>query len=196
MRTRALYLSTALAAGLLAAACQRADTAANSPATAPVDSTAAAAPAAAPAANPVIAADFVTAAAGSDMYEIAAAKVAQQKSKSAAIKAFAAKMIHDHSATTAEVKKLIASGKVKATPPTAMDDKHQGMINDLNQAAPGAFDKTYMDQQVAAHTDALGVFQTYASSGDNTDLKAFAAATAPKIQGHLDMAKQIDSGLK
>ncbi len=204
MRTRALCLTTALAAGLLAAGCQKSD---NAAANAPADATAAPADAAAAAgangmtgaASPApaaTAADFVTAAGQSDMFEIAAAKIAQQKSKEAKVKAFAAKMIHDHTMTTDEVKKLVASGKVKATPPTALDSKHQGMIDALNQADGKGFGKTYMDQQVQAHTDALSLFQAYASGGDNPDLKTFASDTAPKIQQHLDMAKQLDSGMK
>lgn len=210
MRAHALLLTTALAAGLAAAGCQKADTSAANP-NAPAD-TAAAPPAktadasaaganagmtgAATPAPAATAADFVQAAGNSDMYEINAAKIAQQKTKNPKIKAFAAKMIHDHGASTAKLKAAIASGKVNATPPTALDDRHKGMIDQLNQADAGAFDKTYMDQQVAAHTEATSLFQSYSGGGDNPALKAFAGQILPIIQQHLQMAKDLDANMK
>jgi putative membrane protein len=138
---------------------------------------------------------FVTAAATSDMFEIAAAKIALDRSINPAVKKFAKRMIHDHSATTAAVKKILASG-VAATPPTDLDERRRGLINDLNAAKPADFDKTYIDQQVAAHAEALTLFKGFIDHGDNTALKSFAADTAPKIQEHDDMAKEIQGSLK
>jgi putative membrane protein len=138
---------------------------------------------------------FVTAAATSDMYEIAAAKIALDRSSDPAVKKFAKRMIHDHSATTAAVKKILAGG-VAATPPADLDERRKGLINDLKAARPADFDKTYIDQQVAAHAEALTLFKGFADHGDNAALKTFASDTAPKIQEHDDMAKAIQGGLK
>ncbi len=199
MRIDLLFVTTALAAAIALTGCNRPDadnaaTDANAAATAAVATPPPATPAAMPAAA-TTAQGFVTAAATSDMYEIAAAKIVQQKSKTPAVKAFAAKMIHDHSASTAELKKILAGGGINATPPAALDDRHSGMIADLNQAAAAGFDKAYMDQQAAAHTEAVALFQGYAGGGDNDALKAFAAKVLPTIQGHLDMAKQMDGAM-
>ena len=138
---------------------------------------------------------FVTAAATSDMYEVAAAKIAMARSKNPEIKRFAAKMAHEHSASTAKLKSVLASGVV-ATPPTELDERRKGLINNLNVATPAEFDKTYIDQQVDAHDEALTLMKGYADHGDNAALKAFAAAAVPAIQGHDTMAKTIQSSLK
>ena len=135
--------------------------------------------------------DFVTKAAISDMYETRASKIALTRSKSAAIKTFAQKMIHDHGETTAEVKSIVAKDKL-TPPPASMDDDHAKLIDDLTSAKPDEFDALYVDQQTTAHKDALDLMQGYAAGGDNPDLKAFATKTAPKIQGHLDMVKTLD----
>ncbi len=197
MRIDPLFVTTALAAVIALAGCNRPD--ANNAATDANAATAVATPPpATPAAMPAAATTaqgFVTAAATSDMYEIAAAKIAQQKSKTPAVKALAAKMIHDHGASTAELKKVLAGGGVAATPPAAMDDRHNGMIAALDQAPAGGFDKAYMDQQVAAHTEAVAAFQGYAGGGDNDALKAFATKVLPTIQSHLAMAKQMDGAM-
>lgn len=206
MRIHSLVFTTAMAAALALGACHKpnpaADTANSAATTAnPVvagaeDATAGAVGAAAATAGATTTAGFVTGAATSDMYEIAAAKIAAQKSSNPKVKAFAAKMIHDHTASTAALKKILAGGGATATPPAAMDKRRDGMIDNLNAAAPADFDKTYMDQQVAAHNEALTLFKGFADHGDNDALKAFAAKTSPTIQSHLDMANKIDGALK
>ena len=125
------------------------------------------------------------------MFEIESAKLAQKMSKSAAVTKFAGQMITDHTATTAKVK-AITAGDEALKPPAALDDKHQKLIADLKAAAPDKFDTLYVDQQTDAHSDMLSLMKSYGSDGDNAKLKSFASETAPKVQQHLDMIKQID----
>ena len=133
------------------------------------------------------AASFVMNAAQSDMYEIAAGKMAASKATSADLKKFGTMMVEAHTATTAGLKAAIAKGGVKVTPPTAPDAEHQAMLDELKAKTGADFDATYLAQQRTAHTKALSLMQEYAASGDNDALKAFAADTAPKVQSHLDM---------
>ncbi|WP_156678805.1 DUF4142 domain-containing protein [Sphingomonas profundi] len=137
------------------------------------------------------AAEFVQKAAISDMYEMEAGKLAQKMSKSAAVTKFAGEMVKAHTETTAKLK-AITAGDAALKPPAALDDAHQKLIADLKAAAPDKFDTLYVDQQTSAHSDALSLMKSYADGGDNAKLKAFAAETAPKVQMHLDMVKQID----
>jgi len=136
---------------------------------------------------------FVSNAAQSDMYEIQAAQIAEQKSKNAEVKAFAKKMIADHTALTKEMKPLItAAGQ---TPPADLDQRRKGFLDNLKAADAGSFDKTYMDQQVAAHDEALTLMQGYAKDGSDAGLKAAAAKAVPKVQMHSDMAKKLQAKL-
>ncbi|HZK99003.1 MAG TPA: DUF4142 domain-containing protein [Caulobacteraceae bacterium] len=200
MRTNTiLFTGAAIATVIALAACNKpADNSATPTASdaASAAATPLASDAAAPAAMPTDTAGFVTAAATTDMYEIAAARIALAKSHDPEVKKFAQRMIHDHSATTAKLKKLIADKKVSATPPADMDARQKGMIDKLNAAAPADFDKTYIGQQIAVHDEALGVFKGFAAGGDNDALKTFASSTAPTIQDHDDMAHKIQTGLK
>jgi putative membrane protein len=68
--------------------------------------------------------DFVTEAAGSDMTEIAAAKIALQKGDGDE-KQFADQMVKDHTQTSTELKALVSEGDVQATLPTAPDSASQ-----------------------------------------------------------------------
>src|ERR1700744_3570510 len=73
--------------------------------------------------------DFIKEAAMSDMLEIDAAKIAQQKGDSEE-KTFAGEMITDHTKTSTELKSLV-SGEMKSALPTALDDSSQKKLDKL-----------------------------------------------------------------
>ena len=135
--------------------------------------------------------EFVRTAAMSDMYEVEAGKIAGQKGQSDAVKQFAQHMVEAHTQTTEELKGIVQAEKISVELPTKLDDKHQRMIDDLNAAHAGDFDKTYAKQQVNAHEKAEKLFSKYADKGDNAAVKAFAAKTLPVIKQHLEEAKKL-----
>ena len=137
---------------------------------------------------------FVAKAGASDLFEIEAAKVAAKRSTNPEVKKFAAMMEKAHSATTAELKTAIAASGATITLPTMLSKDMQDELDDLNKADAKDFDKTYADSQVDAHQAALNLLQRYAQDGDTAALKAFAAATAPKVQEHLNMAEGLKKG--
>lgn len=137
---------------------------------------------------------FVSNASQSDMYEVQAAKIAGTRAKHAEVKAFAKMMIAEHTAMMNEMKPLVtAAGQ---TPADKLDERRQGFLDNLKSASDADFDKTYIDQQVAAHGEALTLMQGYADGGGDAGLKAGAAKGAPKVQMHLDKAKAIQATLK
>lgn len=135
--------------------------------------------------------DFVTTAAQSDMLEIASGKLALAKSDSERSRQFAQQMIRDHTETSTELKGLVAGGKTKVDLPTAMDKTHQDKLDRLSKLDGKEFTREYDDMQVAAHKDAVSLFERYARGGDNADLKAFAGKTLPHLQHHLMMAQDL-----
>jgi len=136
---------------------------------------------------------FASNAAQSDMYEIQAARIAEQKAKSPDVKKFAQEMVSDHTKLSNEMKPLIT--KAGQTPPADLDQRRKGMLDNLKATPAADFDKAYMDQQVAAHSEALTLMKGYADNGSDPGLKAAAAKAVPTIQKHADLAKQIQSKL-
>lgn len=166
------------------------------------DATAAATPDANPAAtiptpaNEAAAPDFATKAAISDMFEIAASKVALERSTNKDVKAFAQMMIDAHTQSTADLKAAIAaSGQTIALPETLPQDKMDA-IDDLKKADAKDFDKKFMDAQTDGHQAALDLMTRYAQDGTVPAIKDFATKTAPVVQTHLDKAKAIKDALK
>lgn len=133
---------------------------------------------------------YVSNAAEGDMYEVQAAQIAQQKAQSADVKALAKTIETDHTMAMNEMKPLItAAGQ---TPPTELDERRKGMLDNLRAASGADFDEVYIDQQVAAHQEAVTLHEGYANNGDNAGLKAHAAKVLPKIRAHLEQARKLD----
>ncbi|MCR5875104.1 DUF4142 domain-containing protein [Phenylobacterium sp. J426] len=137
---------------------------------------------------------FVGNAAMSDMYEIEAGKMAQEKGQSADVKAFGKQMVTDHTAMSNEMKAILAKNNM--TPPAELDQRRKGMLDNLRAANGADFDRAYIAQQDAAHAEAHTLMTGYAQNGDNAELKALAQKAAPKIQAHHDKVNQIKAGMK
>ncbi len=136
---------------------------------------------------------FVGAAAISDMYEVEAARIAEQRSTNPAVKAFARHMIEAHTGTTRDLKAILAGLKNPPAAPVHLDDRRQGMIDELRGAKAADFDGRYISQQVDAHNEALILMRGYAKDGDNAEVKVFAAKTEKAVQDHLKMATQLQT---
>lgn len=135
--------------------------------------------------------DFVLEASASDKFEIASSKFALQKGDDA-VKTFAQQMITDHEKTSAELKALIDSGKVKGAPVPAITDDDKKRVDNLGKLEAADFNKEYVDEQVEAHEDAVDLFKRYSEEGENPELKAWAAKTLPALQHHYMMAQELD----
>lgn len=133
---------------------------------------------------------FVPAAAMADMYEIEAGKIAVERGKSADVKKFGQMMIDHHTKMANEMKAALKAANIAEPPPT-LDDRRQGMLNNLKAAGDTDFDGAYLHQQLAAHLEALTLHKTYASRGDNAALKALAEKAQPVVQSHIDELRRI-----
>lgn len=137
---------------------------------------------------------FAAKAADSDLFEVEAAKLAAKRSTNAEVKKFAAMMETAHAKSTASLKAAIAASGAAITLPTALSADAQEDLDDLTKADDKDFDKKYADSQVDAHQAALNLLQRYAQDGDTPAIKAFAAATAPTVQEHLNHAEGLKKG--
>ena len=197
---RAFLFAAAAVATISLAACQKKDSTAtpadpgtsNEAVNAAQDATSAAVGATSAATVGQVSTDaFVTNAAISDMYEIQAGQIAQKKGQSAGVKDFGKMMVTEHTAMSNEMKPLVtAAGK---TLPTGVDERRKGLIDNLNAASAADFDKTYLGQQEAAHSEALTLMQGYADNGDDAGLKGAAAKAVPKVQAHLDKVRELQA---
>ena len=137
---------------------------------------------------------FAEKAAIGGMAEVQMGKMAQQKGSSDQVKQFGARMVDDHSKANDELKQ-IASAKGIALP-TDLDAKHKSKMDKMEKLSGAQFDRAYMDEMVADHKQDVAEFKKQASSGKDSDLKAFAAKTLPTLEDHLKMAQSTDAAVK
>lgn len=136
------------------------------------------------------AAEFVSEAALSDMFETATSELAAIRADEPT-RGFAARMNEDHQKTSSELSMLVKPHVTDWPLPERLNDKHQAMLDELKKLDGRAFTEQYHRYQVSTHEDAVTLFQLYGESGDDAKLKAFAQKTLPHLQGHLKMAQEL-----
>ena len=136
---------------------------------------------------------FIKGAYQDGLAEIKMAELAQGKTASADVKAFAAHMATDHSAANIELKGIADAKSVEV--PTSPSLIAQGKMK-LDEAKSGTdFDKAYAAAMVSDHKKAVKAFEEAASNATDAEIKAFAAKTLPTLQSHLSMAEDLQNKL-
>ncbi|HYC75295.1 DUF4142 domain-containing protein [Brevundimonas sp.] len=136
---------------------------------------------------------YVPNAAMGDMYEIQAADIALERSQNAQVKELANMIKADHTAASNAMKAMLPQAAPDMTPPTALDQRRQGLIDNLRSASAENFDRTWVDQQIAAHNEALTLHRGF--SDQDSPLAAHARSVVPKIEAHLRQAEAIRAAM-
>jgi len=129
--------------------------------------------------------------------DIDAGKLAESKSTNADVKAFGKLMVTDHTGVNKSATDLVT--KLKVTPednPTSQALKKGGEENlaKLKSLSGAAFDKAYVDHEVAYHQQVLdAVDKTLIPNAKNEELKALIVKVRPAFVAHLDHAKMLQS---
>jgi putative membrane protein len=145
--------------------------------------------------DPQIAAIVVTA----NQVDIDAGRLAEARAASPEVKAFGRMMVTDHSGVNAAAVALVT--RLHVTPednPTAESLRKGGQDNvaQLQALQGAAFDKAYIDHEVAYHEAVLAaVDKTLIPDARNADLKALLVKVRPAFVAHLDHAKALQAKL-
>lgn len=137
-------------------------------------------------------AEFVEKASTANLFEIEAARVALDRSTNPDVKAFAQKMIDEHTAAGASMQTAATTANVGSSVATKLDDKHAKIIADLRDEDGEDFDDEYVDSQEDAHRKVVKLFEKYAEDGEDATLKNFAANTLPTLKEHKAEAKALE----
>lgn len=143
-----------------------------------------------------IAAIVVTA----NQVDIDAGKFAADKSTDDAVKGFATTMVTDHSAVNKSAVDLVT--KLKVTPEENDTSRALKAGGDQNIAAlrglsGKAFDKAYVDHEVAYHEQVIAALDSVLiPNAQNAELKALLVKVRPAFIAHLEHAKHLQSTYK
>ncbi len=205
--TTARWLLSLSAAGLLAAApaCKKKeDKAATPPATAPAVTesgagSAAPAPEPEPAAAALNDAHIAAIVVAANQVDIDNGKLALEKSKNPEVKKFAERMVTDHTAVNKSAVDLVTKLKVTPEETDASKSLTSGGADkraELEKLDGDAFDRAYVDNEVAYHEAVIGVLKTQLiPSARNQELKDALVGVQPAFDAHLQHAKAIQASL-
>jgi putative membrane protein len=132
--------------------------------------------------------------------DIEAAKQAVNKSKNKEVRAFANDMVRDHTAVNKQALALVK--KLKVTPEDndtsrALTKQAAAKRVELAKLKGAAFDKAYVDNEVAYHKTVNGALEsTLIPSANNAELKSLLQTGLKIFQGHEQHAEHVASGLK
>ena len=132
--------------------------------------------------------------------DIAAAKQALKKSKNKEVRAFANDMVRDHTAVNKQALALVK--KLKVTPEDndtsrALTKQADAKRAELAKLKGKAFDKAYVDNEVAYHKTVNSALEnTLIPSANNAELKSLLQTGLKIFQGHEQHAEHVAAELK
>ncbi|MCU1346997.1 MAG: hypothetical protein JWO56_27 [Acidobacteria bacterium] len=132
--------------------------------------------------------------------EVREGSVARTKATAPSVKDFATMMVNDHKAAEDKAEATL----MKADLPFVDSDLSRRLDAESGAAAQSlaglsgdAFDRAYMDRQVAVHTEVLQIIDgTLIPKARNKRLREVLTETRTTVQGHLDKAKGVRAALK
>lgn len=133
---------------------------------------------------------FATTASMANLYEIEAGRLALGKTKNPAYTRFAETMVQQHTEIGNSYKPIATAQALPML--TALEGDFKAQYDQLSAAPEGPeFDALYRQQMIATHTAARTLFQNESASGQDPELKAFAARWLSTVEHHLQMANAL-----
>jgi putative membrane protein len=139
---------------------------------------------------------FIIVASIGNLQEVRAGQLAAQKAKRTDIRSFGQMMVKDHNQAEQQLMQL-AKSKGYNIPPAATG----GIQPDLAlENAGDNFDRLYVHAMLSGHRSTVQMFETYATTGKDPDIRAFAQRMLPTLKAHLAavtaLNKQFDAANK
>jgi putative membrane protein len=136
---------------------------------------------------------FIIQASIGNLQEVAMGRLAAQQAVNPEVKAFAKRMVADHSNVEARLMQLVQS-KGFQIPREATDPPVEDLM--LKNTPAKDFDRVYVRMMVTGHRQTVQLFEKYALTGKDPIVKTFAQQTLPVLKEHLAAITAIDDSMK
>jgi len=139
---------------------------------------------------------YVSSALMGDLYDVQAANIALERSKSEAVRTLAQEVRTEQAAARKTLEALAAAETPSLVLPGVLDQRRQGLIDNLQKAAPADFDRIYLDQLIAAHEEAQTLNWSFSDHSDTPGLVKNALTVRPQIEARLAQARNLRRSLR
>lgn len=137
--------------------------------------------------------ELMSDAAQSNLYEITLGQELEKKASSKDVRAFAAKMVADHSKANEELKQLAAKKGFIA--PSQLDDDQREDVEEITRLSGAELDKKYIEEMVDEHEDDVEELRGASKDADDPEIRAWAAKALGVVEAHLAEAKKLNEAL-
>lgn len=141
---------------------------------------------------------FAGNAAASNTFEILSSRLALRKSRDPAVRDMARWMIDAHTGAERKLQGAATYADDQGAAGPALTPTTSATLDDLRALDGAAFDKAYVDAQVAAHEMTARQMDDYAVQGSYAPLLRYDAMTLPEVDAHLahfrDLQAHMDRG--
>jgi len=137
--------------------------------------------------------EFVTLAASSNRFEVAAGELANEQGADDRVIEYGNRMVMDHGAAGIELRAL-AETKGWNVPDDLME-REQDMLEDLMVLEGAAFDQEFARKMVLSHEQAVALFERASGPGGvlDDDLREWASGKLSTLREHLEHARELDA---
>ena len=135
---------------------------------------------------------FVEVAARSNMAEVEFGELATTKGTDSLVRVYAQHMIDEHNAAQDELEDLADDyGGIEW--PNDLDEGHDEIMEQLQNAEGYSFDTLYMRTQMTLHEAAIAQFEMATTNATDMRVKAYANKYLPALEEHLQRADSIET---
>lgn len=124
-----------------------------------------------------------------NMAQVDLGKLAQENAKSPEVKAFAERMVTDHTKIDDELRQLAAQQRV--TLPAGLDSQFEATRARLAKLHGHAFDEAYMKDVLMDHEKDVAEFKRESATLKDPALKEWTEKTLPALESHLQEAEKV-----
>lgn len=134
--------------------------------------------------------DFVTTAGKGGKAEVELAQDAVSHATNPDVKAFAQKLIEDHTKANTDLGQIAASKGV--TIPSEAEAKMKEAKERIEKLTGKTFDEAFVKQMVEDHKSTIKLFEDESKAAADPDIKKFAESTLPTLREHLKKAEGLE----
>lgn len=133
--------------------------------------------------------DFVRQAVSTDLFEIQAAQLAYQKDIAPATEEFVEMIAADHAMTSERLTDIAVDQGISM--PEQMIPRHQQLYDELEDLEGDAFEQRFREIQLAAHNEAVELYERAARELETPELREFARQHVSDLREHREMARDL-----
>jgi len=138
-------------------------------------------------------ANFVKEAAQGGLMEVKLGQTAKDRGSSADIKNYGEMLVKDHSKANERLTQLASQKGVNLA--KDVEHKHTDELMEMEKKSGADFDRAFIEHAIKDHRKDISRFERASRDLNDSELKAFATETLPKLRAHLAEAERIAKSL-